>query len=299
MLPIAPGQCVDAMGDRTRNLDRDVAGQLAASKADSTQHPARLQQVTDATERRGHLHVMKRGNCRHDIEGRRLERVRQEVATHIADPVIRILGLGQLDARLVEIDAGDVGHAPPKLAREHALTAADVECSPRPVRDSIKDQRIVVNVVIPPVSRSRHSPIVPLARPAPVSAQMAVRTCAMRSVHIIEHALMSERTMDGLAAARARGRTGGQKPKLTPRQARIAQAMYDETGSDGKRRYTVAQIAAEFGVTRPTIYRALQCLTPAYEEAEQAVGASGYDVRPCQVPALLNRCSLRKRRPFG
>jgi DNA invertase Pin-like site-specific DNA recombinase len=76
-----------------------------------------------------------------------------------------------------------------------------------------------------------------------------------------EHALMSERTMDGLAAARARGRTGGQKPKLTPRQARIAQAMYEETGPDGKRRYTVAQIAAEFGVTRPTIYRHLGCLT--------------------------------------
>jgi DNA invertase Pin-like site-specific DNA recombinase len=72
-----------------------------------------------------------------------------------------------------------------------------------------------------------------------------------------EHALMSERTMDGLAAARARGRTGGQKPKLTPRQARIAQAMYDQTGPDGKRRYTVAQIAEEFGVTRPTIYRHL------------------------------------------
>jgi DNA invertase Pin-like site-specific DNA recombinase len=70
-----------------------------------------------------------------------------------------------------------------------------------------------------------------------------------------EHALMSERTIDGLAAAR--GRTGGQKPKLTPRQARIAQQMYDETGPDGKRRYTVAQIAAEFGVTRPTIYRHL------------------------------------------
>ena len=74
-----------------------------------------------------------------------------------------------------------------------------------------------------------------------------------------EHALMSERTMDGLAAARARGRTGGQRPKLTPRQARIAQEMYDETGPDGKRRYIVAQIAAEFGVTRPTIYRHLKC----------------------------------------
>lgn len=72
-----------------------------------------------------------------------------------------------------------------------------------------------------------------------------------------EHALMSERTRDGLAAARARGRTGGQKPKLGPRQVRLARQMYDETGADGKRKYTVAQIAVEFGVTRPTIYRHL------------------------------------------
>ena len=77
------------------------------------------------------------------------------------------------------------------------------------------------------------------------------------SIAEFEHALMSERTMDGLAAARARGRTGGQKPKLGPRQVALAQAMYDETSDDGKRRYTVAQIAAEFGVTRPTIYRHL------------------------------------------
>ena len=68
---------------------------------------------------------------------------------------------------------------------------------------------------------------------------------------------MSERTMDGLAAARVHGHTGGQKPKLGPRQVRLAQQMYDEVGEDGKRTYTVAQIAAEFGVTRPTIYRHL------------------------------------------
>ena len=73
-----------------------------------------------------------------------------------------------------------------------------------------------------------------------------------------EHALMSERTRDGLAAARARGRTGGQKAKLTPRQAKLAQDMYEELGADGRRAYTVAQIAAEFGVSRPTIYRHLQ-----------------------------------------
>jgi DNA invertase Pin-like site-specific DNA recombinase len=72
-----------------------------------------------------------------------------------------------------------------------------------------------------------------------------------------EHALMSERTMNGLAAARARGRTGGQKPNLGPRQVKLARQMYEETGEDGKRRYTVAEIAAEFGVARPTVYRHL------------------------------------------
>jgi DNA invertase Pin-like site-specific DNA recombinase len=73
-----------------------------------------------------------------------------------------------------------------------------------------------------------------------------------------EHSLMSERTIDGLAAARARGRTGGQKPKLGPRQAKLAREMYEETGPDGRRRHTVAHIAAEFGVSRPTIYRQLE-----------------------------------------
>lgn len=72
-----------------------------------------------------------------------------------------------------------------------------------------------------------------------------------------EHALMSGRTRDGLEAARSRGRTGGQKPKLTPRQAKIAQQMHDEVDHDGRRVNTVQQIADEFAVTRPTIYRHL------------------------------------------
>ncbi len=83
------------------------------------------------------------------------------------------------------------------------------------------------------------------------------------SIAEFEHALMSERTRDGLEAARARGRTGGQRPKLGKRQAELARAMYEETGEDGKRLYTVAKIAAEFGVTRPTIYRYLEASLPA------------------------------------
>lgn len=39
--------------------------------------------------------------------------------------------------------------------------------------------------------------------------------------------------------------------------------MYDELDEYGKRRYTVDQIAAEFCVTRPTIYRHVGKLTPS------------------------------------
>jgi DNA invertase Pin-like site-specific DNA recombinase len=70
--------------------------------------------------------------------------------------------------------------------------------------------------------------------------------------------LISEGTREGLEAARARGRTGGRKPKLTARQVTVARQMYDEKDADGKRRYTVAEIAETFHVSRKTIYRHLE-----------------------------------------
>jgi transcriptional antiterminator len=39
--------------------------------------------------------------------------------------------------------------------------------------------------------------------------------------------------------------------------------MYDEKDADDKRKHTVQQIADEFGVTRPTIYRHLAKATPS------------------------------------
>ncbi|MFD6973988.1 helix-turn-helix domain-containing protein [Streptomyces sp. NPDC059979] len=55
-------------------------------------------------------------------------------------------------------------------------------------------------------------------------------------------------TNDGLASARARGRVGGRRPKLTEDQAALAQRLYDE------REQTVQQIADIFGVPRSTVY---------------------------------------------
>ena len=72
-----------------------------------------------------------------------------------------------------------------------------------------------------------------------------------------EHAMIVERTNDGLAAARARGRFGGSKPKLSPAQRKRARELYDMKGPDGKRLHTVAEIGTMLGVSRPTIYRTL------------------------------------------
>ena len=78
------------------------------------------------------------------------------------------------------------------------------------------------------------------------------------SIAEFEGALASERTLDGLAAARRRGRIGGRKPKLGLQQIRLARQMFDDTDPvTGRNKFTVAQIATEFGVTRPTIYRYL------------------------------------------
>lgn len=69
--------------------------------------------------------------------------------------------------------------------------------------------------------------------------------------------LIRESTFEGLAAARARGRTGGRPAAMTELQVAKAREMYDERGEDGKRRYTVQQIADTFGVGRATVYRHL------------------------------------------
>lgn len=68
-----------------------------------------------------------------------------------------------------------------------------------------------------------------------------------------ERDMIVARTMDGLEAARARGRSGGRKPKLKPYQVERARAMYAEVGEDGKRRWTVQQIADDLGVKRTTL----------------------------------------------
>src|SRR5439155_1374993 len=47
-------------------------------------------------------------------------------------------------------------------------------------------------------------------------------------------------------------------PASSTLQAEVARGIYDETGADGRRKYTVAEIAETFGVSRKTVYRHLE-----------------------------------------
>ena len=66
-----------------------------------------------------------------------------------------------------------------------------------------------------------------------------------------EHSLIRERTMAGLAAARARGRKGGRKPTMTKADVRKAAAMLSDPN------ITKTEVAKHFGISRVTLNAAL------------------------------------------
>ena len=66
-----------------------------------------------------------------------------------------------------------------------------------------------------------------------------------------EHSLIRERTLAGLAAARARGRKGGRKPIMSKADIRKAAAMLSDPA------ITKTEVAKHFGVSRVTLNAAL------------------------------------------
>lgn len=81
----------------------------------------------------------------------------------------------------------------------------------------------------------------------------------------LQRELILANTRDGLAAARARGRVGGRRPRLNAEQAALARQLYDAGDK------TVQQIADLFGVPRSTVYGYLD--RPADAPAEGAITA--------------------------
>jgi DNA invertase Pin-like site-specific DNA recombinase len=71
-----------------------------------------------------------------------------------------------------------------------------------------------------------------------------------------ERSLIHERTRAGLAAARARGRSGGRKPKLEEKQVQEIKALLRDPDIQ------VADVARQYGVSRTTLYKHVGAITP-------------------------------------
>ncbi|WP_139130707.1 recombinase family protein, partial [Salinivibrio sp. SS2] len=71
------------------------------------------------------------------------------------------------------------------------------------------------------------------------------------SIAQFKRAIISERTKAGLNAARARGRRSGRKPSMSPDAAKKAAAMLLNPT------ITKTEVAKHFGVSRPTLDKAL------------------------------------------
>jgi DNA invertase Pin-like site-specific DNA recombinase len=70
----------------------------------------------------------------------------------------------------------------------------------------------------------------------------------MASLSQMERDLIIERTQAGLASARAQGRIGGRKPKMTPAKIAAAKQLV-ENGTPHK------EVAESLGISLPTLYR--------------------------------------------
>lgn len=75
-----------------------------------------------------------------------------------------------------------------------------------------------------------------------------------------ERNLIRERTQAGLAAARARGRAGGRKPKLDDQQVREIKALLRDP------EIQVADVARRYGVSRTTLYKHVGAVVPKVEK---------------------------------
>lgn len=84
-----------------------------------------------------------------------------------------------------------------------------------------------------------------------------------------ERALIVERTRAGLAAARARGRTGGAPFKMTPAKLRLAMAAM------GQPETHVGALCKELGITRQTLYRHVSPQGALRPDGQKLLGARG------------------------
>jgi hypothetical protein len=81
------------MRHRASNSERQVT-ELTAREADDAHHSTGPQQITNASQPGACIDMMQSGHRRDKVEGRRLKRIRKEVAQEISNTTLVVLSLG-------------------------------------------------------------------------------------------------------------------------------------------------------------------------------------------------------------
>jgi DNA invertase Pin-like site-specific DNA recombinase len=153
----------------------------------------------------------------------------------------------------IYVDAGLTGSNRERPALREALAACDTGSTlfvtklDRLAR-SITDARDIVDELTRRgvrlnIGGSLHDPTDPMGR-------LLFNVLAM--IAEFEGDLIRARTREGMQIAKAKGRLRGRQPKLSPKIEAHLVAEY-RSGN-----YTVAELAEQFGVTRSTVYRAVE-----------------------------------------
>ncbi|NOV90768.1 DNA invertase Pin-like site-specific DNA recombinase [Clostridium acetobutylicum] len=74
----------------------------------------------------------------------------------------------------------------------------------------------------------------------------------MAGISQFERDLISQRTKEGLAAARARGRKGDRKPKLDDNKKKAIYELYQQ------KKTTVKNLCSMFNIGKPTLYKVIE-----------------------------------------
>ena len=78
-----------------------------------------------------------------------------------------------------------------------------------------------------------------------------------------ERGLIRERTQAGLAAARARGRAGGRKPKLDEQRVREIKALLRDPDIQ------ISEVARRYGISRTTLYKYVGVIKPREKNSQK------------------------------
>jgi len=81
----------------------------------------------------------------------------------------------------------------------------------------------------------------------------------MAGISQFERDLISQRTKEGLEAARARGKKGGRKPKLDVSKKKAIYQLYEQ------KKISVKDICDMFKITKPTLYKSIHEISKLQE----------------------------------